>query len=217
MSKEVSSTLRDGQLTLNASLSAILLLSMAGVSLIFDIAVIILFARHRLNPVTFLVLSTIKSVFWIFLFVVDIIDAVRGDTNLGLAFLFSAVLFCTSVGQLIYGAVITHRKRRGIYAGRGTYGGVGGADGLGYRGANATYDQTPRVSVSYASGGAPPNPFRDPSREPSPAAAQRVPLTAGQGPTASHPAFRSGENESYYNNEPAHGPSFEMQTAYRDS
>lgn len=198
----------------SGSLAAILLLAMSAISIIFDLAAIVLFARHKLQPVTFLVLSCIKSIFWIFIFAVDIADAVRGDTaGLVAAFALSAVLFLTSVGQIVYGAVVHHRKRKGI-TGRGNYGGVGGA-GAGYRGAD--YDRTPRASVSYANGGAPPNPFRDPSREPSPAAAQRVPLTAAQEPSLSHPAFRkSGENETYYNNEPPHA-SFEMTTAYRDS
>ncbi|KAK3621824.1 hypothetical protein LTR56_022560 [Elasticomyces elasticus] len=198
-------------------IAAIIVLAMGSISLLFDIVIIILFARGKLSPVTYLVLSCIKSIFWIFVFAIDIADAVRGAAT-GLAFLFSTVLFATSVGQVIYGAVIMHRKRKGVYM-RGNYAGVE----TGYRGASRK-DSPPRSSYA---GQRPsdlaPNPFKDPSREPSPAASARMPLVSEPaGP--SHPAFRkSGEAESYYNNEPAHH-SFEMQhsahnpaTSYRDS
>ncbi|KAK3072525.1 hypothetical protein LTR53_006661 [Teratosphaeriaceae sp. CCFEE 6253] len=194
------------------SLSAILLLAMAAISILFDLAAIVLFARHTLQPLTFVIFSSIKAVFWIFIFVVDIIDVTRGNTSgIVWAFLFSAVLFCTSVGQVAYAAVILHRTRKGAYT-RGDYGDVAGGINTDYRGAD--HKRAAKEGLGYA--GAPPNPFRDPSREPSPAAAQRVPLTAAQEPRAGHPAFRgSGENESYYDREPAHA-SFEMTTAYRD-
>ncbi|KAK0273044.1 hypothetical protein LTR35_012456 [Friedmanniomyces endolithicus] len=193
------------------SIASIIVLTIGTLSLIFDITIIVLFARHKLNPVPFLVLSSIKALFWIVIFVLDIIE-LTSDTREASGFLFSAVLFATSVGQLIYGAVIMSRSRKGVYT-RGNYAGVE----TGYRGAgNAS---PPRGSYAgYNPHGAPPNPFRDPSRGTSPSAAQREPLvTEPAGP--SHPAFRkSGEGESYYNNEPPQN-SFEMHnpaTAYRD-
>ncbi|KAK0261819.1 hypothetical protein LTR91_025287 [Friedmanniomyces endolithicus] len=202
----------NGQAYQVLSIASIIVLTIGTLSLIFDITIIVLFARHKLNPVPFLVLSSVKALFWIVIFVLDIV-ASAGDANEVSGFLFSAVLFATSVGQLIYGAVIMSRSRKGVYT-RGNYAGVE----TGYRGAgNAS---PPRGSYAgYNPHGAPPNPFRDPSRGPSPSAAQREPLvTEPAGP--SHPAFRkSGEAESYYNNEPPQN-SFEMHnpaTAYRDS
>jgi len=208
------------------SLSSILLIAFTGVTIILDAVNIGFFAKHKLRPATFLTLCVIKAIFWVFIFVLDIIDAAGTYRETGLAFLFSAVLFATSVGQVAYGAVIVHRKRKGTYS-RGYYAGVTGAAGAtGYRAGG--YESPPRGSYAgYNPHGAPPNPFRDPSREPSPEPSARVPLvtppsqTSGLAPlslAAKHPAMRqSGEAEAYYDSEAAK-QSFEMQgSAYRDN
>lgn len=161
-------------------------------SLILDITAIILFARHKLSPVTYLVFQCIKTVIWTFIFVVDIISAAEGNEN-AFSFLWTTVLFATSIGQLAYGSTIMHRKRTGFYE-RGAYRGVENADGAATH-LNTGYESPPRGSyAAYNPNGAPPNPFRDPSPAPSTAAAQN--------PAATHPAFRpsdvGGEASAYY-------------------
>ncbi|KAK4546177.1 hypothetical protein LTR36_002314 [Oleoguttula mirabilis] len=183
---------------------------MCSISIIFDITVIALLARHKLTPVVYLVLQCIKSVFWTYIFVADIIGAVRYRYETGFSFIFTTVLFCTSVGQLAYGSVILHRKRKGKLPRRGRYAGVDSGH------LTAGYESPPRGSyAAYNPPNAPANPFRDPSpaRGPSP-----VPSAAAQEPTALHPAFRpSGEATEYYNPSSVAQPSYEMQgKPYRD-
>jgi hypothetical protein len=181
--------------------------------------VIVKFARHNLSPVLYLVFQCIKTPFWTYVFAVDIEAAVnRADT--GFSFLFSIPTFLSSLGQLIYGSVIMHRQRSGFFD-RGHYDGVQGRGADWHAGG---YDSPPRGSYAAHSGtAAPPNPFRDPSRNPSPepGSRQRLSSYSGASPPDIHPAFRQpgkGEAEIYYNAPEAAHQSYEMQsTAYRSS
>jgi hypothetical protein len=51
---------------------------MSGISLILDVAEIVLFARKRLGPVFHLVSACIKTAFWLFYFIVAVIGTIRG-------------------------------------------------------------------------------------------------------------------------------------------
>ena len=182
----------------------------------------VLLHRRKLTPITFLVFQCIKSLFWTAIFLLDIVTASAGVQNTG-SFLWTTVVFATSIGQLVYGSVIVHRMRKGTLT-RGAYRGVEGAGGH----LNPGYESPPRGSYAgWNPHGAPANPFRDPSPGPS------VPSTAtGQESQATHPAFRpastGGEASSYYDAgkyDPVHhdnshnvGQSYEMEsTAYRPS
>lgn len=189
------------------SVSAAILVIMSGISLIFDITAIILLARQKLTPVTYLVFQCIKAAFWTYIFVGDMI-AVANYGIPGLALLFSVVLFATSIGQLIYGSVIMHRKRAGKLLFRGNYSGV-------ESGHLAGHESPPRGSyAAYNPHGMPPGPFRDPSpdRAPSPAPSSS---TAQQ---SLHPAFKQSGAASDHYDATAAQQSYEMQnTAYRAS
>ncbi|KAK3699512.1 hypothetical protein LTR37_016381 [Vermiconidia calcicola] len=97
-------------------------------TILVDIAEIISVARHTLGPVTNIVIQSIKSLVWTVFFVLAIIAAISGSLT-GLSFFLIIILFLTCLGQLIYGAVIVHRKRKGTLY-RGNYslaeGGHGG-------------------------------------------------------------------------------------------
>ncbi|EMC91422.1 hypothetical protein BAUCODRAFT_328240 [Baudoinia panamericana UAMH 10762] len=197
-------------------IAAVVLLAAAVISIIFRITEIALFARHRLSPVVYLVLHCIPGAFWIFIFVADIVEAVQGYQS-GITFVFSTVLFLTTLAAVIYGSIVVHRNRKGTQ-GRGYYAGVEAGTSTGYI-APSYEDQTQGRYEPYAhQGTAPtaqglaPNPFRDQSREPSPApSASRLSYTTAPPPSAAHPAYRkSGEAETYYNGEAAQ-QSYEMQ------
>ncbi|KAK5124029.1 hypothetical protein LTR85_002226 [Meristemomyces frigidus] len=190
-------------------IEAAVLLAMSSISMILDVTAIVLLARHKLTPVTYLVFQCVKTAFWTYPFIVDIVLSAH-HYKTGLSFLFTVVLFCTSVGQLAYGSITLDRKRKGKLPHRGQYTGVEGGH------LAAGYETPPRGSyAAYNPYGAPPNPFRDPSpaRGPSPAASAPT-----QQPTAMHPAFRpSGEANEYYDPSSVGDRSYEMQgTAYRD-
>ena len=51
------------------------------VCLAMTVAEIILLARHKLKPLTFVVMNTIKTTIWTILFVIDIISVVRYDNG----------------------------------------------------------------------------------------------------------------------------------------
>ncbi|KAK4561162.1 hypothetical protein LTR86_005117 [Recurvomyces mirabilis] len=190
------------------------LLTMAIISTAFVIASIVLFARHRLNPITFLVFQCIKMCFWTYVFVASIIN-ISGRGSFASSIIFSAPLFACSLGQLIYGSVIMHRKRKGLI-GRGEYTGVKPSSQ-----AWGGYESPPRGSYAgYNPQGAPPNPFRDTSRasSPNPAARQEPMSYDTAPPVVSHPAHRKGEAEMYYNTPGATNQSYELQnTGYRGS
>ncbi|KAK5702548.1 hypothetical protein LTR97_003493 [Elasticomyces elasticus] len=85
-------------------------LPFAAVSIILDITAIILFARRNLSTTTYLVFQCLKGAGWAAMFMIDVIFARYGTAK---DLLFTIVLLGTSVGQVAYGAVLVHRKRKG--------------------------------------------------------------------------------------------------------
>lgn len=124
-------------------------------------------------------MQVIKFIFFAFIFIADIIEFLKdkGET-VGLGWIFSIVLFASSLGQLLYGSVIMHRKRKGLYI-RGNYRNVEGG-GQGLRTFEMAHHQRDSLAAAPydAHGPMAPNPFRDQSREPSPEPSARVPLNA---------------------------------------
>ncbi|KAK5730833.1 hypothetical protein LTR15_000771 [Elasticomyces elasticus] len=85
-------------------------LPFAAVSIILDITAIILFARRNLSTTTYLVFQCLKGAGWAAMFLIDVIFARYGTAK---DLLFTIVLLGTSVGQVAYGAVLVHRRRKG--------------------------------------------------------------------------------------------------------
>ncbi|KAK3662281.1 hypothetical protein LTR22_006814 [Elasticomyces elasticus] len=85
-------------------------LPFAAVSIILDITAIILFARRNLSTTTYLVFQCLKGAGWAAMFLIDVIFARYGTAK---DLLFTIVLLGTSVGQVAYGSVLVHRRRKG--------------------------------------------------------------------------------------------------------
>lgn len=134
-------------------------------TIIFDIVEIVLYARKRLSPVVAVVLNTIATLVWAVFFILSLIGAARRRAALG--FIWVIVILATCLGKLIYTSVILHRFRRSRSATRAWCLHAGHAEaGL----------DTNNLA------GAPPNPFRDQSRDPSPAPPQQ----SGSGAAANY-------------------------------
>ncbi|KUJ13875.1 uncharacterized protein LY89DRAFT_672147 [Mollisia scopiformis] len=93
-------------------------MAMLLICLVLTIAEIILLARHKLKPKTFVIFNTIKSTIWTVLFVLDIVSFVDNNSRtvsfVGL--IIEAVLWLCFIIPLIYGSVIYHRTRRDGYS-----------------------------------------------------------------------------------------------------
>lgn len=113
---------------------------MSALSIILDIVAIALFARPELQAFMYLILQCIKTVFWKFALILDIVAAIRSE-DVGLTFLCSTIEFGSSRGRLIYGFIVFHKKATDIILGRGGYKGVG-AGMADYQ----SYDDAPRGS-----------------------------------------------------------------------
>ncbi|OQO07532.1 hypothetical protein B0A48_07229 [Cryoendolithus antarcticus] len=87
-----------------------ILLGLSVVSIILNITEIVLYARKRLTPTIHLSSVCVKTVLWVFYFILTAIGAARGS---GVGFILAIALVATCLGQLIYGSVIVHRKRKG--------------------------------------------------------------------------------------------------------
>ncbi|KAI5358608.1 hypothetical protein Slin14017_G108910 [Septoria linicola] len=162
-------------------------ISLCALTIIFDITEIILLARNRLSPKLVVAFSAIITLVWAVILILQIVGSVGGATESALGFIFIIVVFATALGQLIYSSVILHRYRKGHFASRGTYSTAATAPANAEAGVvgSGTY-------TAYNPAPAPLNPFRDNSRNPSPAA-------------VGHPS--SGAAGEYYNT----APSYEMQ------
>lgn len=168
------------------SIGDVIIIIIASLSILFDITIIALFARQKLGPITFVVFQSITTFWWAVWFLLSLVTvaASRGG-ELDLAFF--AVLFFSSLGQLIYGSILLNRKRKGYYELRGNYSDVN-ADNTG------SYGFQSAPAGSYAAynphRNAPPSAFRGTQPE----------LSAQPSVAVQHPAFReSGDADDYYN------------------
>ncbi|KAK5173582.1 uncharacterized protein LTR77_002263 [Saxophila tyrrhenica] len=135
-------------------------LTFALLTILFDVAEMIMMCMHRLHPVTFIVFQCIKSAIWTAFLLLTIYAAAVSSTT-GLTIFLVVVLFLTCMGQLIYGATIVHRHRKGTLY-RGNYSLAQGGGQTAYTGAApapAPYaPQTGTYAVPH------PDPFRNPSQ-----------------------------------------------------
>ena len=129
------------RLTEILSAGVAVLMAFAILTILMNIVEIILAARHKLGPVANIVMQSIKSAVWTVYFVLTIIGVSRqGSASSGLSIIMSLVLLYVThicihlakhwltrrssslacIAQLIYGAVIVHRHRKGTLS-RGNY------------------------------------------------------------------------------------------------
>jgi len=82
--------------------------------LILTITEIVLLARQKLKPLTFLIMNVVKSTIWTVIFVFDVISAVDNSsrTASAIAIIIEAVLLLCFWIPLIYGSIIYHRFRK---------------------------------------------------------------------------------------------------------
>ncbi|XXH05552.1 hypothetical protein Hte_011983 [Hypoxylon texense] len=117
-------------------------------NIIFNIVEIVLIARKSMPPALYLSFACIKTAIWGIIFILNLISLSV------ISIILSLILLATSLMQLIYGAILVHRKRKGTLRG-GSYapaanpqgsleaGGYGGAPQPGY------YYPPPNASTEY--------------------------------------------------------------------
>ncbi|KAH8601918.1 hypothetical protein B0O99DRAFT_607738 [Bisporella sp. PMI_857] len=81
------------------------------ICLILTITEIILLARRKLKPKTFVIFNAIKSIIWTGLFIWDIVVVVKNDRRryVALGLVVEAILLLAFITPLIYSSVIYHR------------------------------------------------------------------------------------------------------------
>lgn len=78
----------------------------------FNIVEVVLFARHALRPLVYLIFNCIKTTIWLFSLIFAIIDLIDGGSILGL--ILKIIFFFAFLGTLIYASVIYHRQRQSM-------------------------------------------------------------------------------------------------------
>ncbi|KAI0594760.1 hypothetical protein F4775DRAFT_415945 [Biscogniauxia sp. FL1348] len=93
----------DGLFTAAAGLQ----IALTGLTIVFDIVEMVLIGRKRMPPALYLASACIKTAIWGIIFVLNLIVVSV------LSIILCGVLFATSLVQLVHGARIVHRKRKG--------------------------------------------------------------------------------------------------------
>ncbi|KAI1502491.1 hypothetical protein F5X99DRAFT_407987 [Biscogniauxia marginata] len=106
-------------------------LALAAATLVLDVAEIVLYKRRRLAPALLLASACLKTLVWGAWFVLSVVAAAAGSVGV-VDLVFGFVLAGTSIVQLVFGAIYTHRKRRGTLRPRGDAKTAGVEAGYGY-------------------------------------------------------------------------------------
>ncbi|KAI5918331.1 hypothetical protein F4810DRAFT_595372 [Camillea tinctor] len=101
----------DGLFTAAAGLQ----IGITALTIVFDIVEMVLIGRKRMPPGLYLSSACIKTAIWGVIFVLNLIGLSI------LSIILSGILLVTSLLQLIHGARIMHRKRKGTLQGGGAY------------------------------------------------------------------------------------------------
>ncbi|RYP66225.1 hypothetical protein DL769_006069 [Monosporascus sp. CRB-8-3] len=88
-------------------------IAIAVLTIALNIAEMVLVGRKRMHPALYLTSACIKTLIWTVLFILNLIVLSP------LAIVFCAVAAGTSIAQLVYGARLVHRMRRGTLRGGG--------------------------------------------------------------------------------------------------
>ncbi|KAK7757924.1 hypothetical protein SLS62_000302 [Diatrype stigma] len=86
-------------------------IAITAVTIVLDIVEMVLIGRRRMQPALYLSSACVKTLIWCIIFILNLIAVSV------LAIILSAILAGTSVLQLVYGATLVHRKRRGTLRG----------------------------------------------------------------------------------------------------
>ncbi|KAJ1327824.1 regulatory factor X [Microdochium nivale] len=90
-------------------------IGIALLTIVFDVIEIVLIAKTVMKPAVYLSFACIKSLIWIILFGLACVSIAPAGILLTLA------VAATSVAQLIYGAIVVHRNRKGTLIRGGKY------------------------------------------------------------------------------------------------
>ncbi|KAI0178864.1 hypothetical protein GGR52DRAFT_569770 [Hypoxylon sp. FL1284] len=112
-----------GNLTGLLSGAAGLQIAITLLNIIINVVEIVLIARKQMPPVLYLTFASIKTGIWGIIFILDLV------TLSVISIILSLILLATSLLQLIYGAILIHRKRKGTLRG-GSYAAATRAPGL---------------------------------------------------------------------------------------
>ncbi|KAI1501181.1 hypothetical protein F5X99DRAFT_210855 [Biscogniauxia marginata] len=93
----------DGFFTAAAGLQ----IALTGLTIVFDIVEIVLIARKSMPPALYLSSACIKTAVWGIIFILNLIAVSI------LSIILCGILLATSLLQLVYGARLVHRKRKG--------------------------------------------------------------------------------------------------------
>ncbi|RYP92130.1 hypothetical protein DL770_001791 [Monosporascus sp. CRB-9-2] len=115
-------------------------MAIAALTLVLDIAEMVLIGRKRMHPALYLASACIKTLIWTILFILNLIVVSP------LAIVLCAVAAGTAIAQLVYGARLVHRKRRGTLRA----GGYAPAANGGPANVESGYGLQPPVYANYA-------------------------------------------------------------------
>lgn len=105
----------------------------------------ILYRRRRLSPTIVLIFACSKTIMWLIYFVTVVIVASRGSPS-PIDLILGFILVTTSVGQLVLGAIYTHKQRMGLLD-RGNYADLDVAGGKAENMASIPRSNTWRKSI----------------------------------------------------------------------
>jgi uncharacterized membrane protein len=103
-----------------------IIIGISSFCLLLIFAEIGLAAAHKLKPTFHLVSSVLKALIAVIYFIVVCIGSASVGRGYGLDIILSLALMLSTVIQVIYGSVLVHRVRKGVYnnSGSGAYGPV---------------------------------------------------------------------------------------------
>ncbi|KAI4860387.1 hypothetical protein F4820DRAFT_461741 [Hypoxylon rubiginosum] len=125
-------------------------------NIIFNIVEIVLISRKSMPPALYLSFACIKTTIWGIIFILNLISLSV------ISIILSLILLATSLMQLIYGAILVHRKRKGTLRGgnyapaanpqgsleAGGYGGAPPQPGYYYPPPNASTEYKPTTDIT---------------------------------------------------------------------
>ncbi|RYP45741.1 hypothetical protein DL768_007949 [Monosporascus sp. mg162] len=89
------------------AISGGIFIAIAGLTIVLDIAEMVLIGCKRMHPALYLTSACIKTLIWTIPFILNLIALSPLDIVL------CAIVAGTAIAQLVYGANLVHRKRRG--------------------------------------------------------------------------------------------------------
>jgi hypothetical protein len=92
------------------------LVAVVSICLLLILAEIICSARHKLKPAFYLGAGCLRALLSLVYFIIVVAGAAIAISTSGYALILSIVMLAASIGQVIYGSIIVHRVRKGVYS-----------------------------------------------------------------------------------------------------